>query len=59
MTEETHQKVKTAHLKRNAYLYIRQSTLRQVFDNSESTKRHYACARELSPWVGLKIRSSS
>jgi len=42
MTEETHQKVKTAHLKRNAYLYIRQSTLRQVFDNSESTKRQYA-----------------
>src|SRR5215471_12988497 len=42
MTEETHQKVKTAHLQRNAYLYIRQSTLRQVFDNSESTKRQYA-----------------
>lgn len=42
MTDETHQKVKTAHLKRNAYLYIRQSTLRQVFDHSESTKRQYA-----------------
>jgi DNA invertase Pin-like site-specific DNA recombinase len=42
MTAETHQKVKTVHLKRNAYLYIRQSTLRQVFDNSESTKRQYA-----------------
>jgi DNA invertase Pin-like site-specific DNA recombinase len=42
MTEEVHQKVKAAHLKRNAYLYIRQSTLRQVFDNSESTKRQYA-----------------
>ena len=42
MTEEAHQKVKAAHLKRNAYLYIRQSTLRQVFDNSESTKRQYA-----------------
>src|SRR6516162_8503733 len=35
-------KVKTTHLKRNAYLYIRQSTLRQVFENSESTKRQYA-----------------
>ena len=34
MTQETHQKVKAAHLKRNAYLYIRQSTLRQVFENS-------------------------
>jgi hypothetical protein len=27
MTQETHQKVKATHLKRNAYLYIRQSTL--------------------------------
>ena len=42
MTPDTHQKVKAAHLKRNAYLYIRQSTLRQVFENSESTKRQYA-----------------
>ena len=42
MTQETHQKVKATHLKRNAYLYIRQSTLRQVIENSESTKRQYA-----------------
>ena len=42
MTEEEHQKVKAPHLKRNAYLYIRQSTLRQVFDNSESARRQYA-----------------
>ena len=42
MREEAHQKVKADHLKRNAYLYIRQSTLRQVLDNSESTKRQYA-----------------
>jgi hypothetical protein len=42
MNQEMHQKVKTTHLKRNAYLYIRQSTLRQVFENSESTKRQYA-----------------
>src|SRR5713226_842686 len=42
MNNETHQKVKAAHLQRNAYLYIRQSTLRQVFENSESTKRQYA-----------------
>ena len=41
MNQETHQKVKATHLKRNAYLYIRQSTLRQVFENSESTKRQY------------------
>src|SRR6201993_4223358 len=42
MTSDTHQKVKAAHLQRNAYLYIRQSTLRQVFENTESTKRQYA-----------------
>jgi DNA invertase Pin-like site-specific DNA recombinase len=41
MNQETHQKVKATHLKRNAYLYIRQSTLRQVLENSESTKRQY------------------
>jgi DNA invertase Pin-like site-specific DNA recombinase len=37
-----HQKVTANHLKRNAYLYVRQSTLRQVLENSESTKRQYA-----------------
>ncbi len=38
---EAHQKVDSRHLARNAYLYIRQSTLRQVFENTESTKRQY------------------
>jgi len=41
MIGETHQKVKASHLKRDAYLYIRQSTIRQVFENTESTKRQY------------------
>jgi DNA invertase Pin-like site-specific DNA recombinase len=41
MTNELHQKVRTSHLKRNAYIYVRQSTLRQVFENTESTKRQY------------------
>jgi DNA invertase Pin-like site-specific DNA recombinase len=36
------QKVKPEHLKREAYLYVRQSTPRQVLENSESTKRQYA-----------------
>jgi DNA invertase Pin-like site-specific DNA recombinase len=39
---DAHQKVTSRHLKRNAYLYIRQSTLRQVFENTESTERQYA-----------------
>lgn len=41
MTGIAHQKVHAGHLKRNAYLYVRQSTLRQVFENTESTKRQY------------------
>jgi len=41
MTQDTHQKVTNLHLRRNAYLYIRRSTLRQVFENTESTKRQY------------------
>jgi len=40
--KDAHQKVNAGHLKRNAYLYVRQSTIRQVFENSESTKRQYA-----------------
>jgi DNA invertase Pin-like site-specific DNA recombinase len=35
-------KVSTDHLRRDAYLYVRQSTLRQVLENTESTKRQYA-----------------
>ena len=42
MNTMVHNKVTASHLKRNAYLYIRQSTLRQVFENTESTKRQYA-----------------
>jgi DNA invertase Pin-like site-specific DNA recombinase len=41
MRADAHQKVNAGHLKRNAYLYIRQSTLRQVFENTESTFRQY------------------
>src|ERR1035441_5774333 len=35
-------KITAEHLKRCAYLYIRQSTLRQVLENTESTQRQYA-----------------
>jgi DNA invertase Pin-like site-specific DNA recombinase len=35
-------KITTDHLKRDAYLYIRQSTLRQVVEHGESTQRQYA-----------------
>lgn len=35
-------KVQPRHLERAAYLYIRQSSMRQVIENVESTKRQYA-----------------
>ncbi len=41
MTHESGSKIEARHLKRNAYLYVRQSSLRQVFENTESTKRQY------------------
>ena len=43
MTEPTasHQKVQHHHLERDAYLYVRQSSMRQVLENTESTRRQY------------------
>ncbi len=41
MMNDPHQKVQASHLKRNAYVYVRQSTLRQVLENTESAKRQY------------------
>lgn len=35
-------KVSAQHLQRKALLYVRQSTIRQVFEHGESTKRQYA-----------------
>ena len=37
-----HPKVRAVHLERRAYVYVRQSTLRQVRENVESTARQYA-----------------
>jgi DNA invertase Pin-like site-specific DNA recombinase len=42
MNSEAHHKVQAEHLSRNAFLYVRQSTPRQVRENVESTKRQYA-----------------
>lgn len=38
----TPQQVTPRHLQHLAYLYVRQSTLQQVFENTESTARQYA-----------------
>ncbi|MBL6996413.1 recombinase family protein [Desulfobacula sp.] len=46
MMDENNQKITTSHLKRNAYLYIRQSSLKQVMQNTESTQRQYALSQK-------------
>ena len=47
-------KVSPNHLDRDAYLYVRQSTLRQVLENTESTQRQYAL-RERAIALGWPI----
>src|ERR1700694_1171909 len=42
MFTEFHRKVGAEHLRRDAFLYVRQSTARQILKNAESTKRQYA-----------------
>ena len=41
MNVEAATKVTATHLRRDAYLYVRQSTLYQVVNNTESTRRQY------------------
>ena len=48
------QKITAEHLRRDAYLYVRQSSLRQVFENTESTQRQYAL-RERAVALGWSI----
>ena len=52
----TNQKITTEHLKKAAYLYIRQSTIRQLVENKESTKRQYAL-RERAVALGWPLES--
>jgi DNA invertase Pin-like site-specific DNA recombinase len=50
-------KVSSEHVNRNAYLYVRQSTLRQVNENRESTKRQYALRQRAVAlgWPGERV----
>jgi len=50
-------KVQPHHLERGAYLYVRQSSMRQVIENVESTKRQYALRQRAVAlgWPGDKI----
>ena len=57
MQPQAASKVTAEHLSRNAYLYVRQSTLRQVVENTESTRRQYGLrqrARDLG-WSDEQI----
>ena len=45
MMRDASQKVSAHHLGRDAYLYVRQSTVRQVCENTESSERQYALRR--------------
>lgn len=59
MMNDLHQKVQASHLKRNAYVYVRQSTLRQVFENTESyPSASTACASARWRWAGPRNVSS-
>ena len=51
-------KVTADHLKRDAYLYVRQSTLRQVAEHGESTQRQYALRDRAiaAGWAAAQIR---
>ncbi len=42
MSTDNAMKISADHLRRDAFLYVRQSSLRQVFEHTESTKRQYA-----------------
>jgi excisionase family DNA binding protein len=42
MLTDFHQKVTVEHLRRQAFVYVRQSTSRQILENTESTRRQYA-----------------
>ena len=45
MREKAFEKVRADHLGRKAYLYVRQSTMRQVNEHQESTRRQYALSQ--------------
>ena len=51
-------KVTADHLKRDAYLYVRHSTLRQVAENGESTQRQYALRHRAiaAGWPAERVR---
>jgi DNA invertase Pin-like site-specific DNA recombinase len=54
MTGPTHPKITAHHLRRDAYVYVRQATVRPSFEHTESTRRQYAL-RERAVALGWPI----
>jgi DNA invertase Pin-like site-specific DNA recombinase len=54
----SHQKVKPQHLQRGAFLYVRQSSMPQVLENTESIKRQYGLQERVLAlgWRSEQIR---
>ena len=50
-------KIGAVHLRRDAYVYVRQSTLTQVQHHTESLAGSTDCVNVRSRWVGMPIRS--
>ena len=47
-------KIQHAHIERQAVVYLRQSTLKQVYEHRESTTRQYALKeRAIADWYRL------
>lgn len=58
MSTDNAMKISADHLRRDAFLYVRQSSLRQVFENTESTKRQYAL-RDRAVALGWRLSAST
>ena len=54
MTVHAQQKVTASHLKRKAFLYVRQSSMQQVFENTESTVESHLVAPHCSRFVSRR-----
>ena len=57
MDMEKNEKVQPEHRNRNAYLYVRQSTLRQVVENTKAGNDNMRCETERWNWDGTRSRS--
>jgi DNA invertase Pin-like site-specific DNA recombinase len=53
-----HRTITASHRRRTALIYLRQSTLRQVLENTESTERQYALRQRAQAlgWGSDQIR---